>query len=126
MRDKSKNLPFPPELAENITKAIYCHYSLMGERQDLRHYGGWKDILKIMFDIKVHGYNAAVRRNSIGCIYCKACSDTRKGRFVEMHLPESDSQDQEWRCPQCQGTAQLQTYFSTKHLRNIHDKTLKK
>jgi hypothetical protein len=122
MRDKSKNLPFPPDFVKSATKAIYCHYSLIGERQDLRHYGSWKGMLGIMLDIEDHGYNAA-KKNPAGT-YCKKCSNIRKRHFVSMEPPKS--QDQGWKCPQCQGTEQLHTYFSTKHLRNIRNKILEK
>jgi hypothetical protein len=124
MRDISKNLPFPPNFVESATNAIYCHYSLFGERQDLRHSVGWKKLLGIMLDIEDHGYNAASKKNPSGSTYCKRCSNIRKVHFVKMDPPKS--QDQSWKCPHCQGTERLDVHFSTKHLRNIRNKILAK
>lgn len=124
MRDISNNLPFPPEIAQNIMMSIYCHYSLVKEKQDSRHYSGWNDLLKIMLDIEDHGYNAAAKMNPLSTTYCKNCSNIRKGDFVIMEAPESEVG--EWKCPRCHGSEQLQTYYSTKHLRNIHGKEWEK
>jgi hypothetical protein len=124
MRDKSEYLPLPIEVANNIMMSIYCHFSLVEEIQDLRHYRGWNDLLKIMLDIENHGYNAAAKMNPSGTTFCKNCSNIRKGHFVSMEAPESENE--EWMCPQCQGSEQLQTYYSAKHLKNIYGKTWEK
>lgn len=131
MRDKSKNLPLVADvadIAETITRTIYSYFSLLGGREDLRHYGGWNKIFRLLLDIENHGINAAAKKNPSGSVYCKTCSNIRKCQLVSMETSESDSGDKVLRCPQCQGSDQLQTYYSIKHLKNMrnNNKTLKK
>jgi hypothetical protein len=133
MRDETKNLPLrkdlplPADIAEEITKTIYWYFHLLGGREDLRHYVGWNNIFRLILDIENHGFSAAAKKNPTGSIYCRTCSNIRSRQFVIMETPESSPGNDVLICPQCRGSEQLPTYYSTKHFKNMRNnsKTLK-
>jgi hypothetical protein len=124
LRDISHTLPLPTDVCTTFTRAIYTNFSLL-DRTDLRHdVAGWRNLFDILIDIEYHGYHASAAMHSKPTIYCKSCSNINKNNFVKMQ--ESKVDGQELKCPLCQGTETLGRRFTTRHLKNIYPKILKK
>lgn len=124
LRDTSIDASLPQDVNRETANTIYTMFSLLED--DLRGPRPWISRLPIFADVKKYGYHGAAALNACPTLKCNKCSNERKEIFVQMEERLEASGSIKFVCPKCGGEERIMRKLSTRHLRNMHTRAIKK
>jgi hypothetical protein len=124
LRDTSTNTSLPHDVNRETANTIYTMFSLLED--DLRRPRPWISRIPIFADVEKYGYHGAAALNASPTLKCNKCSNERKEIFVQMEERLQAGGSIKFVCPKCGGEKRIIRKLSTKHLRNMRNRAIKK